>query len=194
MNKVILMGRLARDPDLCYSTSGQSVCRYTLAVNRSYKREGDPDADFINIVSFGPRGEFAGKYFRKGMMVAICGELRVSSYEQNGVKRYSTDVVATDQYFAESKSSYENRSRGNGNFAPGAPSGGYQNYQAVPPQNNAYGSNDSYAPQSNNYAPQGDGFAPQPYEPAPQQPVQPAGPEGFTPVDTTLEGDADLPF
>ena len=98
MNKVILMGRLARDPDLRYSTSGQSVCRYTLAVNRSYKREGDPDADFINIVSFGPRGEFAGKYFRKGMMVAICGELRVSSYEQNGVKRYSTDVVATDQY------------------------------------------------------------------------------------------------
>lgn len=211
MNKVILMGRLTRDPELRYSNTGQAVCRYSLAVNRSYKRDGEPDADFINIVAFGGRGEFAGKYFHKGMMVAICGELRVSSYEQNGAKRYSTDVIATDQYFAESKASYESRSQRGGNFAQGAPSGGYQNYQAVPPQNNAYmsqnnayGSNyDSYGQQNNNYAPQNEAFAPQndgyasqPYESAPsQQPAaQPAGPDGFTPVDATLEGDSDLPF
>ena len=234
MNKVILMGRLTRDPELRYSNTGQAVCRYSLAVNRSYKRDGEPDADFINIVAFGGRGECAGKYFHKGMMVAICGELRVSSYEQNGTKRYSTDVIATDQYFAESKASYESRSQRGGNFAPGAPSGGYQNYQAVPPQNNAYASqnntygssydsygqqnnnnyapqrdafasqgdgyapqNDGFASQGNGYTPQNDGFVSQPYESAPPQPqsaAQPAGPDGFTPVDATLEGDSDLPF
>ena len=72
MNKVILMGRLTRDPEVRYSQSDQAkaVCKYSLAVNRSYKREGEPDADFINMIAFGARGEFAGKYFKKGMMVS----------------------------------------------------------------------------------------------------------------------------
>lgn len=106
MNKVILMGRLSKDPELRYGQQQCSVtCSYTLAVNRSYKREGEPDADFIRCVAFGQRGEFAGKYFRKGMMVAVVGELRVSSFTGNdGTRRYSTDVMISEQYFAERKS------------------------------------------------------------------------------------------
>ena len=88
MNKVILMGRLTRDPELRYSqgAQGTAVCRYSLAVNRSFKREGEPEADFINIVAFGSRGEFASKYFRKGMMVGVVGELRISSYDDKDGK------------------------------------------------------------------------------------------------------------
>ena len=107
MNKVILLGRLTRDPEVRYSqgAQGTAVARYSLAVNRSYKREGEPDADFINVVAFGNRGEFAGKYFKKGQMVAVVGELRISSYtDKDGNKRWNTDVVATEQHFAGSKS------------------------------------------------------------------------------------------
>jgi single-strand DNA-binding protein len=136
MNKVILMGRLTRDPEVRYSqgAQGTAICRYSLAVNRSYKREGEPDADFINVVAFGNRGEFAGKYFKKGMMVAVVGELRISSYnDKDGNKRWSTDVVVTEQYFAESRSSYEGRSQGySGNESDFAPAGsrGYNNSPA----------------------------------------------------------------
>lgn len=106
MNKVILLGRLTRDPEVRYTqgAQGTAVARYSLAVNRSYKRDGEPDADFINIVAFGARGEFAGKYFKKGMMVGVVGELRISSFtDKEGNKRWSTDVVVTEQYFAESR-------------------------------------------------------------------------------------------
>lgn len=106
MNKVILMGRLTRDPEVRYSQADQAMamCKYSLAVNRSYKREGEPDADFINVICFGKRGEFAGKYFKKGMMVAVVGELRISSYtDKDGNKKWSSDVVVSEQYFAEGK-------------------------------------------------------------------------------------------
>ena len=106
MNKVILMGRLTRDPEVRYSqgAQGTAIARYSLAVNRSYKRDGEPDADFINVVAFGNRGEFAGKYFKKGMMVAVVGELRISSFnDKDGNKRWSTDVVVTEQHFCGSK-------------------------------------------------------------------------------------------
>ena len=125
MNKVILMGRLTRDPEIRYSQGAQAtaICRYSLAVNRSFKREGEPDADFINIVAFGSRGEFASKYFRKGMMVAVVGELRISSYDdRDGNKRWSTDVVVSEQHFAESRGASEGRSQNEYNagsdFAP----------------------------------------------------------------------------
>ena len=107
MNKVMLLGRLTRDPEVRYSqgAQGTAVARYTLAVNRSYKRDGEQEADFINVVAFGSRGEFAGKYFKKGMMVGVVGELRISSYtDKDGNKRWSTDVVATEQHFAGSRS------------------------------------------------------------------------------------------
>lgn len=114
MNKVILMGRLVKDPEVRYSQSAEpvAVCKYTLAVNRKFKREGEPDADFINCVAFGKIGEFAEKYFKKGQLVSVIGSLRVRNWDNaEGVKQWTTEVVLEDQYFAESKASFES-SRG----------------------------------------------------------------------------------
>ncbi|TCT13138.1 single-strand DNA-binding protein [Natranaerovirga pectinivora] len=111
MNKVILMGRLTRDPEVRYSQGANpvAIARYSLAVNRTFKREGEPDADFINIVSFGKPGEFAGKYFKKGQMVAITGRIQIRTYDdQDGKRQYFTEVIAEEQHFAESKASFEN--------------------------------------------------------------------------------------
>lgn len=109
MNKAILMGRLTRDPEVRYSQGEKqmAIARYSLAVNRSFKRDGEPDADFINIVSFGKAGEFAEKYFRKGQLVCVVGRIQTSSYEKDGVKQYRTEVIAEEQHFAESKASFE---------------------------------------------------------------------------------------
>lgn len=110
MNKVILMGRLTKDPEVRYSQGSEplAVARYSLAVNRRFKRQGEPDADFINCVAFGKSGEFAEKYFRKGQMVGVVGRLQVRSWEdQSGQKRWSTEVVVEEQHFAESKSASE---------------------------------------------------------------------------------------
>ena len=110
MNKIILMGRLTKDPETRYTQDGKAVTRYSLAVNRSYKREGEPDADFLNIVAFDKRGEFAGKYFKKGMLVAVVGEVRVSSYtDKNDQKRQSFDVIVSEQYFAEGRAKQEEK-------------------------------------------------------------------------------------
>lgn len=81
MNKVILMGRLVKEPEVRYSQGAEpiAVARYTLAVNRRFKRQGEPEADFINCVAFGKTGEFAEKYFKKGQLVAITGRLQVRS-------------------------------------------------------------------------------------------------------------------
>ena len=106
MNKVILMGRLVKEPEVRYSQGAEpiAVARYTLAVNRRFKRQGEPEADFINCVAFGKTGEFAEKYFKKGQMVSVVGRLQVRSWEDNeGKKRWSTDVIVEEQYFAESK-------------------------------------------------------------------------------------------
>lgn len=114
MNKVILMGRLVKDPEVRYSQGNEplAVARYTLAINRRFKRQGESDADFINCVAFGKTGEFAEKYFKKGQMVSVVGRLQVRSWDDNeGKKRWSTDVVIEEQFFAESKGSSEaNRS------------------------------------------------------------------------------------
>ena len=106
MNKVILMGRLTRDPEVRYSQGAEpvAVARYTLAVNRRTRRQGEQDADFIGCVAFGKAGEFAEKYFRKGQLVAVVGRLQVRSWDDNqGVKRWTTEVVIEEQHFAESK-------------------------------------------------------------------------------------------
>lgn len=106
MNKVILMGRLARDPEVRYSQGAEplAIGRYTLAVNRRMKKNGEQEADFINCVAFGKSGEFAEKYFKKGQMVSIVGRLQVRSWEDNeGKKRWTTEVIIEEQYFAESK-------------------------------------------------------------------------------------------
>ena len=120
MNKVILMGRLVRDPEVRYSKGNEplAVARYTLAVNRRFKRQGEQDADFIGCVAFGKAGEFAEKYFKKGQMVSVIGRLQVRSWDDNeGKKRWSTDVVVEEQYFAESKASFESHR----DAAPAAP-------------------------------------------------------------------------
>lgn len=110
MNKVILMGRLTRDPEVRYSQGSEplAVARYTLAVNRRFKRQGDQDADFIGCVAFGKTGEFAEKYFKKGQMVGVVGRLQVRSWDDNeGKKRWTTEVVVEEQHFAESRASSE---------------------------------------------------------------------------------------
>ena len=108
MNKVILMGRLTRDPEVRYSQgeSANAVARYTLAVDRRFKRDGDATADFINCVSFGRAAEFAEKYLRQGVKIAVTGRIQTGSYtNKDGVRVYTTDVVVEEQEFAESKAS-----------------------------------------------------------------------------------------
>lgn len=107
MNKVILMGRLTRDPDVRYSAGENStaVARYTLAVDRRFRRDGDfATADFIGCVAFGRQAEFAEKYLRQGTKIAITGRIQTGSYtNREGQKVYTTDVVVEEQEFAESK-------------------------------------------------------------------------------------------
>lgn len=106
MNKVILMGRLTRDPEVRYSAGDNStaVARYTLAVNRRFKRDNEPTADFVPCVAFGKAAEFTEKWFRQGMQVAISGRIQTGSYtNREGRKIYTTEVVLEEQEFAESK-------------------------------------------------------------------------------------------
>ena len=108
MNKVILMGRLTRDPEVRYTqgNNAMAIARYSLAVDRRFKRDGEPDADFINCVAFGKSGEFAEKYLKKGTKVAVVGRIQTGSYtNKDGQKVYTTDVVVEEQEFAESKNS-----------------------------------------------------------------------------------------
>lgn len=115
MNKVILMGRLTRDPDVRYSAgeSGTSVARYTLAVDRRFnKRDGEATADFISCVAFGRSAEFAEKYFRQGLKVVITGRIQTGSYtNRDGNKVYTTDVVVEDQEFVEMRMAAAQRNR-----------------------------------------------------------------------------------
>lgn len=106
MNKVILMGRLTRDPEVRYSQGENSlaIARYSLAVDRRFKRPGEPDADFINCTSFGKAAEFAEKYLKQGTKIAVTGRIQTGSYtNKEGQKVYTTDVVVEEQEFAESK-------------------------------------------------------------------------------------------
>lgn len=106
MNKVILMGRLTRDPDVRYTNGDNPMCiaRYTLAVDRKYKKDGEQNADFIPCVAFGKAGEFTEKYLKKGTKMAITGRIQTGSYtNKDGVKVNTTEVVIEDQEFAESK-------------------------------------------------------------------------------------------
>jgi len=103
MNKVVLMGRLTRDPEV--KKSGETVVgRYALAVNRRFKKEGEAEADFINCVVFGKAAEFAEKFFKKGMQVTVSGRIQTGSYtNKEGQKVYTTDVILDEQEFAESR-------------------------------------------------------------------------------------------
>ena len=106
MNKVILMGRLTKDPEVKYVQGANTftVARYTLAVNRRFKRDGEPDVDFIGCVAFGKSAEFAEKYLKKGQQIAINGRLQLDTWtDQSGNKHYSTNVIVEEHYFCGNK-------------------------------------------------------------------------------------------
>lgn len=110
MNKVILMGRLTRDPNVRYTQGAESTCvaRYTLAVDRRVKQEGQQSADFIGYVAFGRNGEFAEKYLKQGSKIVVTGHIQTGSYtNRDGNKVYTTDIVIEEQEFAESKAAAE---------------------------------------------------------------------------------------
>ena len=104
MNVVTLVGRLTKDVDDRATQSGMSVARYTLAVDRRFRKEGEPTADFIPCIAFGKTADFAAKYFRKGMRVGVTGRIQTGSYtDRDGKKVYTTDIVVDNQEFAEDK-------------------------------------------------------------------------------------------
>lgn len=106
MNKVILIGRLTREPEVRYSQGNESMCiaRYSLAVDRKYKKDDEQTADFISCVAFGKNGEFAEKYLHKGTKIAVTGRIQTGSYtNKDGQKVYTTDVVVEEHEFCESK-------------------------------------------------------------------------------------------
>lgn len=106
MNKVILMGRLTRDPDVRYSTGENplTIARYTLTVDRRFHKDGEATADFISCVVFGHAAEFAEKYFRQGLKITISGRIQTGSYtNREGQKVYTTEIVVEEQEFAEGK-------------------------------------------------------------------------------------------
>ncbi len=131
MNKVILMGRLTRDPEIRYTqTSNTVVASFSLAVNRRFAKQGEErQADFINIVAWSKLGEFCSKYFKKGQQVGVVGRIQTRTWDDDqGQKHYVTEVVAEEAYFADSKkeaeagsSSFENTF---GNSIPGTTTGG----------------------------------------------------------------------
>lgn len=116
MNSVNLTGRFTRDPEVRYTDGGSSIARFSVACDRRYKQEGGPTADFISCVAFGKTAEFIEKYFRKGMKIEISGRIQTGSYtNQEGNKVYTTDVVAEQVGFAESRAASQGTQGSNGN-------------------------------------------------------------------------------
>ena len=124
MNKVILMGRLTRDPEVRYSQGENStaIARYTLAVDRRFRRDGEQSADFINCVVFGRGAEFAENYLHQGTKIIAEGRIQTGSYtNKDGQRVYTTDVVVENQEFAESKAASANNAGGYQQAAPSRP-------------------------------------------------------------------------
>ena len=127
MNKTILMGRLTKNPEVkcLQDENSTAMARYTLAVDRRYRKDGRAETDFISCVTFGKNAEFAEKYFRQGMRISVSGRIQTGSYtNKDGVRVYTTEVIVEDQEFAESRAESEaNRSSFQSSPAPGpAPS------------------------------------------------------------------------
>ena len=172
MNKVILMGRLTKDPEVRYSNQAEplAIARYTLAVDRSISRAkrdaGEQATDFINCTCFGKQAEFIEKFYRKGQMVSVVGRMQVRSYDdQQGQRRWVTEVITDEHFFAESRASFEGRAGGGSDFNAPHGQGGYN----PPPANN-----------NNNQQPR-------------QQPQAQPPSDSFFEIDNTLDDD-DLPF
>lgn len=120
MNNVVLVGRLVRDPEVRYNPNGTGVARFTVACDRRFKREGQPDADFISCVAFGKTAEFLEKYFTKGRLIGLQGSIQTGSYtNKEGQKVYTTDVVVDNVEFVGSKS--ESGAQGGGSSSNDRP-------------------------------------------------------------------------
>lgn len=138
MNNVSLIGRLTKDPELRYTPSGVAVARFTLAVNRQYKKEGEQQADFINIVTWRKTAENTANFLRKGSLAGVSGRIQTGSYDgQDGKKVFTVEVVAENVQFLEPKSA-NNTPNGNGN------TNGYQQQQNAPQSN--YGGQEVFSP------------------------------------------------
>lgn len=134
-NKVILIGNMVADPELKQTQQGTSVCSFSIAINRRTSRNADPaqqTVDFINIVTWRQTAEFVSKYFKKGKPILICGQLQTRTWtDQQGNKRYATEVVADEVSFVENKGASEGNANGGSGYSPdayGAP--GYKNASA----------------------------------------------------------------
>jgi len=144
MNKVILMGRLTRDPEVRYSqnANGQlAIARYSIAVDRNRKREGEPDADFFNCTSFGRQAEFVEKYLKKGTKIVLVGRIQNDNYtNKEGQQVYSVQVLVDEVEFAESKNASQGSGNGGGQYggnsgagAPApAPAGASEDFLNMP--------------------------------------------------------------
>lgn len=145
MNKVILMGRLTKDPELRFAAgSGTAVTRFSIAVTRAHKRE---EADFINCVSFGKTAETIAQYFSKGKPIAITGSIRTGSYDdKDGNKRYTTDVAVDTFEFVLSDTSAGANGNGNSNTGRNSSSNGGQNSNAFDAMNSDYMNMDDMTP------------------------------------------------
>lgn len=138
INTVTLVGRLTKDPELRYTPSGVAVARFTLAVNRTFKKEGEQQADFINIVTWRKTAENAANFLRKGSLAGVGGRIQTGSYDgQDGKKVFTVEVVAENVQFLEPKSA-NSAQNGNGN------TNGYQQQQNAPQSN--YGSQEVFSP------------------------------------------------
>ena len=129
MNKVFLIGRLTQDPQTQTLDSGTTLCRFSIAVNRTYSRDGETQADFINIVAWRQQAEFVSRYFKKGSSIIVCGSIQTRNWtDNNGQKRYVTEVVADEVSFGAPAASAQNngdRPQGGQGYTPsayGAPS------------------------------------------------------------------------
>ncbi len=131
MNVVVLVGRLARDPELRTTNSGKSVCTFSVAVNRQFKQEGQPDADFFNVTAWGRQAEVISQYLRKGREIALRGRLQTRNYQaQDGSRRYVTEVVLESFDFIGGRNtdtSYDSQGSGYQQRSPQASRGGQTN-------------------------------------------------------------------
>lgn len=128
MNKSILIGRFTRDPEVRYTDGGTSIARFTIAVDRRFKKDGEQQADFIGCIAFGKTAEFVEKYFHQGMKIGLEGRIQTGSYtNKDGVKVYTTDVVAENVEFVESKSSGSGQSDYGSQYTPSAAGDGFMN-------------------------------------------------------------------
>jgi single-strand DNA-binding protein len=125
LNKVILLGHLTKDPEVRHTQSAEplTIAKYTLAVKRRFRKEGEPDADFLNCVSFGKQAEFVEKHYKKGMQIGVAGRISTRSYDDptTGVRKFVTEIIVDESEFTESKAAYEYRMAQNAAYAEANP-------------------------------------------------------------------------